>query len=196
MTTTNIDDLTNYQLVTIVVFLLNGDKLYVDREDVAVKANDLAPGRFTWRKHKEMIDLESVSVALRDAKKPSSGVLLAGSNKLGWMVTQNGLDWINELKLDKITNSNSFKTRKEQISSSSTREKLRLRETNAYFLYRENKKDYITIEDFKAFLRYNDYFKTKSIERRIAVIENAVQEDQELNELWLYLKEVYIKEVK
>ena len=39
-------EFSNVELVTIAVALLNGDKAYVDREDVALKVNDIAPGRF------------------------------------------------------------------------------------------------------------------------------------------------------
>jgi len=42
--------LSNHEIVTLAVFLLNGHSHSVDTEDVAVKANELAPGRFTmWR---------------------------------------------------------------------------------------------------------------------------------------------------
>ena len=35
------------ELVTIAVALLGGDTTYVDREDVAIKVNDIAPGHLT-----------------------------------------------------------------------------------------------------------------------------------------------------
>ena len=58
------------ELVTIAVALLGGDTMYVDREDVAIKVNDIAPGQFNWRKYPERIDLDAVGGQLRTAKKP------------------------------------------------------------------------------------------------------------------------------
>lgn len=43
--------LSNNEIVTLAVFLLGGDSHCVDTEDVAVKVNEIAPGRFTWRKY-------------------------------------------------------------------------------------------------------------------------------------------------
>jgi hypothetical protein len=35
----------NIEIVTIAVYLLGGDSKYIDTEDIAVKVNELAPGR-------------------------------------------------------------------------------------------------------------------------------------------------------
>jgi hypothetical protein len=43
--------LSNHEIVTLAVYLLGGDSKRIDTEDVAVKSNELAPGRFTWRKY-------------------------------------------------------------------------------------------------------------------------------------------------
>ena len=40
-------ELANHEIVTIAVYLLGGEREPVDTEDVAKKANELAPGRFT-----------------------------------------------------------------------------------------------------------------------------------------------------
>ena len=49
--------------------------MHVDREDVAIKVNDIAPGQFNWRKYPERIDVDAVSGTLRTAKKPQNGGL-------------------------------------------------------------------------------------------------------------------------
>jgi hypothetical protein len=43
--------LSNHEIVTLAVYLLGGDTQHVDTEDIAVKANEIAPRRFTWRLH-------------------------------------------------------------------------------------------------------------------------------------------------
>jgi hypothetical protein len=66
----------------------------VDTEDAAVKCHELAPDLFSWRKHKEQINLELVRVSLSDAKKQKYGGLVAGSGREGWRLTTKGLDWV------------------------------------------------------------------------------------------------------
>ena len=41
--------LAQHELVTLAVYLLGGDQHAVDTEDVAIKAHELAPGRFSWQ---------------------------------------------------------------------------------------------------------------------------------------------------
>jgi hypothetical protein len=85
--------LTQGELVTMAVYLLGGDQHAVDTEDVAIKAQELAPGRFSWRKYPEQINLELVRVYLSAAKKPEKGGFLLGSGRTGWSLTQAGLSW-------------------------------------------------------------------------------------------------------
>jgi hypothetical protein len=53
-------DLANHEIVTLAVFPLGGVTSNVDTEDVAIKANEIAPGRFTWRKYPEQINIDTV----------------------------------------------------------------------------------------------------------------------------------------
>ncbi len=84
----------NSEVVTLAVFMLGGDKRPVDTEDVAVKAHELAPTRFSWRKYPDRINLELVRVYLSDAKKPDKGGYLDGSGRVGWSLTPAGLRWV------------------------------------------------------------------------------------------------------
>ena len=86
-------DPSQVEVVTVAVFLQGGDRHPVDTEDVAVKADQLAPGRFSWRKYPEQINLELIRVYLSDAKKPAKGAWLDGSGKTGWTLTPAGLRW-------------------------------------------------------------------------------------------------------
>ena len=60
----------NHEIVTLAVYLLGGESKAIDTEDVAVKANEIAPGRFNWRKYPHQINIENVRTFLSDAKKP------------------------------------------------------------------------------------------------------------------------------
>lgn len=86
-------ELAQAEVVTLAVFLLGGEEQAVDTEDIAVKAHELAPGRFSWRKYPDQINLELVRVYLSDAKKPQRGALIDGSGRSGWVLTPNGQTW-------------------------------------------------------------------------------------------------------
>lgn len=102
---------THAELVTWAVYLLGGDQRRIDTEDVAVRAFQLAPKRFSWRKYPEQINLELVRVYLSDAKKPEHGGLLTGSGRTGWSLTRKGLTWLRsaQSKLQKLGTSESHR---------------------------------------------------------------------------------------
>jgi hypothetical protein len=84
------------ELAALALYTLGGGSRVVDTEDVAFKLNELAPGRFSWRKYPDQINLELVRVALSDARKPESGSLVAGKGKRGWSLTAAGQRWAEE----------------------------------------------------------------------------------------------------
>jgi hypothetical protein len=81
-------ELANHEVVTIAVFLLRGETQAVDTEDIAVKAAEIAPGRFSWRKYPEQINFESVRRRLTTAADQYGYVI--GSQKDGWRLTDKG----------------------------------------------------------------------------------------------------------
>jgi hypothetical protein len=83
--------LPHHELVVLAAYLSGGKAAYTDTEDIAVKANEIAPGRFTWRKYKEQINIETVRKRLWDATKLEKGGYLIGSERDGWLLTQAGL---------------------------------------------------------------------------------------------------------
>jgi hypothetical protein len=74
---------------------LGGSDRWVDTEDIAVRARELAPASFSWRKYPEQIDLDGVRVALHDAAKARCGRLVQGSVRTGWSLTPAGVAWAN-----------------------------------------------------------------------------------------------------
>jgi hypothetical protein len=85
------DSLANHEIVTLAVYLLGGDTHRIDAEDIAVKTNELAPRRFTWRKYPNQINLEAVRKRLWDARTPKKGGYLIGSDNAGWSLTPKGI---------------------------------------------------------------------------------------------------------
>src|SRR5229473_3213823 len=80
----------NHEIVTLAVYLLGGESRHIDTEDIAVKVNEIAPRRFTWRKYPDQINIENVRAFLSDAKKDKNGGFLRGAGKDGWLLTESG----------------------------------------------------------------------------------------------------------
>ena len=190
------NEFTKVQLVTIAVALLNGDVTYVDREEVAIKVNHIAPGRFTWRRYPERIDLDAVSNALRSAKKVQNGGLIVGNNTIGWMLSPTGLKWIKTIDLDDIHEKLSDKVKPVLISTNQEIERKRLCNTRAYKLFISGKSESIVLQDFYEFARVNEYFQTKARQRRYAIIANTVIEDNTLSKIWDFLQTKFPKEIR
>lgn len=82
------------ELVTLALGELGAASDPVDTEDVAVKAHELAPTAFAWRRYPEHINLELVRVALVDASRAKSGSLAHGRGRGGWVLTDEGVAWL------------------------------------------------------------------------------------------------------
>jgi hypothetical protein len=191
------EELTKPHLITLVVALLGGDVEYIAVEDVAIKVDGIAPGRFNWRKYPDRIDLVSVSVALRDAKKPQNGGLLTGNNSKGWMLTPDGLKWVQQLDLSAFEQENGEQqTRRMAAAAARETERYRLMGTKAYALYTSGRDEEITLQDFYQFARMNEYFQSKERARRVSIVDNAVVEDEALSALWTLLKTRFREELE
>jgi hypothetical protein len=90
--------LTKRQVAAYAVFLLGGAERAVDTEDIAVRAAELLPGAFSWRKYPEQINLELVRAVLSDSKKPQFGGLLHGTGSEGWRLSNAGVVWATEIE--------------------------------------------------------------------------------------------------
>lgn len=127
---------TSPELVALALFVLGGGATVVDTEDVAVKAHELAPGRFSWRKYPEQINLELVRVALSDAAKDKNGVLVTGTGKTGWSLSAAGQRWA-EAQGSRLLDGDLSKRRAERSAGSVDerrwqRERMRLLTTVAW----------------------------------------------------------------
>lgn len=175
------DDLANHDLVTIAVYLLGGSTRPIDTEDIAIKTNDLAPGRFTWQKYKDQISLDSVRKRLWDAQSEDKGFLyLTGSERDGWMLTQKGVDFakVNVARLSDHDLSG------ERIRGSDRkwrdRERVRLLASDAFMKIRDGNSGTITFHDAATFFRLDEYVTGTARERKIARVVNAFYDDAEL----------------
>lgn len=172
----------NHEVVTLAVYLLGGERQAVDTEDVAVKANELAPGRFTWRKHRDQINLEIIRVYLSDAKKPSKGSYLLGSGNDGWLLTPEGLSFaverLPDLGRSDLTRAplSSREQRQRQV------ERTRMLGSDAFAKFKAQGIQSVTKVEAESFFRLNEYVVDAARERKLSRLVNTYGDDAELGE--------------
>jgi hypothetical protein len=178
------------EVVTLATYLLGGAQRAIDTEDIAIEAQRLAPGRFSWRKYPDQINLELVRVYLSDAKKSDKGELLIGSGRTGWRLTQRGLKWAQRAARN-IKNITTSRTRAQSRSGSIDeqrwrRERSRIQATRAWMMWIEGKRD-IPQADAKAIFRIDSYAKGDLREAKITRVRSLFLEDEELGPFLDYL---------
>lgn len=161
------DGLANHEVVVLAAYLAGAQKSVADTEDIAVKANELAPGRFTWRKYKDQINIDTVRKRLWDATKPEKGSYLIGSEKAGWRLTKAGFDFAR--KGVKKTNTTALgkqrKSREEHASHA--RELRRMMLEDAFVKFVKGRAQDITKGDAERFFRIDDYVTGQSRSAKI-----------------------------
>lgn len=172
--------LSNREIVTLAVYLLGGDTQYVDTEDVAVKANEIAPGRFTWRKYPDQINIENVRTFLSDAKKEKNGEFLKGAGKDGWLLTENGVAFARA----RVTSLEHVDLSRERLSAKDRKwlqhERTRMLSSEAFAKFSIGMMDAITIQEAESFFRLDVYVTGDAREDKIVRALNAFGADPEL----------------
>jgi hypothetical protein len=175
--------LANHEIVTVVVHLLGGESTFVDTEDIAKKANTLAPGRFTWRKYKDQINIENVRTFLKDASQEKHGGYLVGSGRNGWMLTPVGLRFAQEHRKDVVGADLSAKrltTAQKQEAKWHERERARLLDSSAYAKMVGGNRDTLTESDVDQFFRLDDYVRGEARQTKVRRILNHFGKDPDL----------------
>lgn len=170
----------NHELVTLAVYLLGGESKFIDTEDIAMRANELAPGRFTWRKYPQQINIENVRTFLSDAKKLKNGGLVNGSGTKGWMLSETGLEFarsrLGDVKGQDLTRVRPSAKEKQWIRN----ERDRMLSSDAYKKFQVKGIASITHQEAAAFFRIDDYVEPEGRERKLLRILNSFRDDKEL----------------
>ena len=166
----------NYEIITVALFLLGGDRAFVSTEDIAVQANELAPGRFTWRKYKDQVNLELVRVHLSALKK-SNGVLVHGSGSKGWMLTRAGLAVATDAarEIDPRLSARAPMSRAERHRLDS--ERARMLNSEAYDRWRAGSGEPLTRREAEELFKVDDYVTGAARERKIERALTAFADD-------------------
>jgi hypothetical protein len=170
-------DLANHEIAVIATYLAGGQYRNADTEDIAMKANEIAPGRFTWRKYKDQVNIDIVRKRLWDATKPEKGGYLNGSEKNGWLLTEKGVAFAahHSAKLESVDLSGTRQSAKEKVWMN--RERQRMAGEMAFQKFTENKIDSVTPAEAEHFFRIDDYVVGKAREEKIERIINHLSGD-------------------
>jgi hypothetical protein len=174
------ESMNNIEIVTLAVYLLGGDSKHIDTEDIAIKTNELAPGRFSWRKYPDQINIEKVRTSLSDAKKPENGAYLLGLHSQGWHLSANGLKFakkrIKDLENTELARSPSDKKEK----AWKRHEKTRMLRTVAFLKVLENNADDVTAQEAESFFRVDDYVTGEVRRSKLIRLINTFGDDPDL----------------
>jgi hypothetical protein len=176
------------EVVTFAVYNLGGAQKAIDTEDVAVEAHRLAPGRFSWRRYPDQINLELIRVYLSDAKLKHD--LLMGSGKTGWRLTQHGLKWAESAE-GQITPQQSSRTRAQSRSGSIEeqrwrRERARVLGTHAWQLWNSGQRT-VPLAEAKEVFRIDSYARGEMLEAKLTRLTDLFADDKELRPFLDYL---------
>lgn len=180
-------DFALHHVVAFAVLHCGGDSEFVDTEDVAVAANTLAPGRFTWRKYPDQINLELVRVFLSDAKKPAKGGLLLGTGTKGWRLSTSGLAWVREnaAQFETAFSAKLLSTKpKKSRSLTNTRierERERICATPAWKRWTNDRATELTQREVSEVFRIDSYASDNLIDIQIGRLQQMFAEDDDLS---------------
>lgn len=173
----------NSEIVTIAVYLLGGHRKHIDMEDIAMKVNEIAPGRFAWRKYPEQINLKKVEVRLCEARNLEKGGYILGSIKKGWMLSEEGLKFAEERAKELINTDLSRKPMNKREMVLSHREKERMLASKAYEKVISNESENITFREAEEFFRVDDYVTGVARNEKLTRIINTFGDDPELSQV-------------
>lgn len=188
------DLLPNLDIVTIALYMLgNGIKSF-DKEEIATKADELAPIRFRWKTNPNMISDGLVWDALSNARK--KGYVLENTSK--YLLTEEGIKFAKD-NLSKIKNFDQSRTRyskKDREVYENT--KIRILNSSAYSKAKEKKLEQINSNEFQSFFRINEYMDSKQIKEKIYKLKNLFTNDKDLKNIILlitteYERRIYVK---
>lgn len=169
--------LSGKQLVALALFRLGAAEHAVDTEDLAIQVSEIAPGRFSWRKYPEQINLDAVRQRAADLVREDPP-LAAGGVADGWMLTPAGMAWC----------AAALGVSGDGSAEADAEWKLLLSRTEAYRKFHEGEEEEITVHDARRFLRVDEYTTPRRRRERSQATVNAAAGDPALSALVVYLR--------
>jgi hypothetical protein len=173
----------NHELVTLALYLLGGGTKPVDLEEIAVRANQLAPGRFTWKHYPEQINIKNVDAFLWDARKAKNGSYVVNAKRDEWILTTEGLRFAREHVSELEGADLSRKALSAKERNWIRRERERMLASEAYVRFAAGNSDRISAQEAEAFFRVDAYVTGKARAAKLLRAQNVFGEDPELGPL-------------
>jgi hypothetical protein len=172
-------DLALHEIAALATYLAGGDRKPVDTEDIAMKADEIAPGRFSWRKYKKQIDLELIYKHLWDLTKPDKGYV-TGSKSDGWLLTLAGTAFA-ERAIGRLKNLQPAREKRPKREENwMKRERARMQGEVAYAKILNGRESELTEAEAEKFFRLDDYVIDAARERKIQQAEIDFRDDTDL----------------
>jgi hypothetical protein len=188
------ETITSHELVTLAVYLVGGDTQEVDTEDVAVKVDELAPGRFCWRKYKDQINIEIIRACLSNAKKKTHGGFLTGTGTTGWLLTRAGLDFA-VANVHRVADAAAPVERLSQDERRWRRnEQARVAASDAFQKFSGGDRAQVTMRDVETVFRLNEYIVGEARQKKVQRIVNALAADEEIGSAVQFFADLALKE--
>ena len=175
--------LSNQEIVTVAIYALGSGIGTFDIETIAVKADEMAPGRFRWKTRPDLISDSNTWDALSNARK--KGYILqqaAQKNTDSYLLTEIGIKF-SEKNISKIKNFDQSKMRIPVSKEIYENTKNRLIVTEAYQKAKNSKENEISTREFNQFFRLNDYMKNSQKVEKIQKIKNLFIQDKEFTKV-------------
>lgn len=189
------NDLPQHHIVTFALFLKGGAERFVDTEDVAIKANEIAPGRFCWRKYPDQINLELVRVFLSDAKKPNKGVFVSGSGRKGWTLTPEGLKWAKKTEKGFLSGNVSLGKGADRAGSIDSvrrsRELMRITSSEAWRKWTDGTIE-ISIADAKHVFRIDSYSRGEMLKLKMDRLQKFFIDDDKTSSFLTEIRDIVL----
>lgn len=178
--------ISNTDIVLLVLADLGGGERAIDVEDIAESAWKLVPARFSWPRHQQYPDLDAVDVTLRAAKKNEG--LVTGAKSSGWMLTVAGSAHVERTEqevrsyLERQGQAGRTSNRRERggADSVAVRRLTALQRSEAVAKFRAGDDASITVHDFLAFYEVNQYMPEAKYAINRQRVVNLVRDDEEL----------------
>lgn len=166
----NNTEYTNQDIVVMAVHQLGGSTRHIHLEDVAIKAHELSPKRYSWKKYPGQIDLERVRGSLKsELGLPHNRIL--GSIRDGWMLTPRGLEWCRSIQTQIDTH---------LVMDRLNREVTQAKNTDAFKKASAGNADKVSQVEVEALLRIDEYSTIRNRRERALSLLNAAILDEQL----------------
>lgn len=189
--TRGVADFANHEIVTLAAFLLGGASKPIDTEDIAIKADSICPGRFSWRKHPEQISLDAVRKRLWDAQsKDRDFEYVTGSERKGWMLSPRGLAFATQAAQSLPEGGTVARRMSRDEQRMRSQERVRLLESSASQKYLAGKADDISLREAEQFFRVDAYVTGKPRRQKVDRLANILGNDEVLGPIIEHVAEI------